>query len=555
MLTSVRISQFRAIALLEAELDSGLTVVTGETGAGKSVLIDALSLAAGARAGPNVVRVGADRADVVIVFTLTDLPKANDWLQEHELDADGRCVLRRTVSRNGRSQAYVNGVPVTIGLLREIGGILINLHRQNEQQRLLQRAEQMYLLDAFGGCLQLRRKVGKLFMHRQHLQQRIDQLDTSAGDMADRLALLDYQLEELERLQLAPGEVEELDSEFEGLAHASEYRELADTAIDALYENDNSLGSGLERQLQQLGDIGAPPNQLKTALELLTTAHMHVEEAVAELRAYRDGIAIDPDRLQVVEARIAEIHDLARKHRLRPSELRALMERLSAEKSELESDEVVCQQLREELRETDSSYREAALLLRSARTRAAGRLGAEVTGNLHDLGMPGGSFQIRLSVRDDQPTPAGLDDIDFLVSGGAGQKIGRLAEIASGGELARISLALQLVIADRIQPPTLVFDEADVGIGGGVGEMVGRMLRSLANHAQVLCVTHLPQVAVQGRWHFRLLKSLGADAAITEIQQVANESRTSEIARMMGGIEVTSRTMDLAREMLGKAAG
>jgi len=554
MLKQIRISQFATIEHLEAEFDAGLTVITGETGAGKTVFMDALSLIAGARTNPSMVRAGADRADVSVTFDVQHIVRVTHWLREHGFPQDdGHCTLRRTLSAQGRTRSYVNGVPAAVVQLRELGALLIRLHRQNEHLRLLQHDEQLRLLDAHGGCSDLAAEVAGLFAERREIERRVEALGRQAQG-SDRLSLLHYQLEELEAQDLSERMIDDLDAEHDRLLHANRYRELVEQSIHTLGGADDSLVAVLGRQAAELSRIPGG-DRLATVRELLETAGDMLADAVRELRSCSDGIAIDPDRLQELDNRIGLLHDLARKHRV---SLRALPEharQLQEERQQLQQASTELDKLHAQGASLQAEYQRKALQLRVRRQVAAQSLGEAVTACFPQLGMKGGCFLVRLTERDERPAQSGLDEVEFEVSGGRFQRPGPLSRVASGGELSRTSLALQLVIASGVELPTLVFDEVDAGVGGRAAGMVGQSLRRLASHAQVLCVTHLPQVAVQGQWHQRLVKKTGADTVITELQQLGGAGRIDEIARMIGGVEITAKTMDVAAEMLENAAG
>lgn len=549
MLINICISQFRTIEYLESNFANGLTVITGETGTGKSILIDALSLAVGGRTNPIMIRIGANSATVEAKFITDNQVRVKRWLEQHNLAKDNCCILRRTLSIGGRSKAFINGAQVMVSQLRELGGVLINLHRQNEHLRLLQRPEQLLLLDAYSGRLDLVEKVGRLFEQQKSLLQKFEECKTQAQN-SDRLALLDYQLEELEQQNITADLLEDLNIQHKKLAHADEYRMLTEQVLESLYTDDNSLLSTLVQVCGDLEKINLQDDNLQSALDLLSSGQVHLEEAVRELRVCNEGILTDPDKLKKVQESISVIHELARKHKLSPRDLPQYTQQLRAEKQLLEDAVTEVDKLQERLQQGQSEYRKVALQLRAIRQEKVKDLELAVTACLPQLGMQNGRFFARLSESAERPAITGIDELDFFVSGGKSQKPCLLSQVASGGELSRISLALQLIIAKQVQLPTLVFDEADTGVGGGIAEMIGLTLRQLAEHTQVLCVTHLPQVAVQGHQHQRLLKRDGENAAITELMQLTEDNRADEIARMIGGIDITLNAKHLALEML-----
>jgi DNA repair protein RecN (Recombination protein N) len=556
MLTSLFIRDFAIVRQLELSLESGLSVFTGETGAGKSIMVDALALALGERADSEVIRPGCDQAEIVAGFHLEAGHDAAAWLTEHDLLEDGECILRRVLHRERSSRGFINGRPVPMQMLRELGERLVDIHGQHEHQSLLRRDAQRQILDDAAGHGEAVAQLAAAFRELRALDERIDALRARTHDRDSRLDLLRYQVQELEALGLGEDELAELEQEHERLAHSSELVEGVQGLCTALYDGDEgtvvqSLGHAASR-LQSLGTIDPA---LAENSELLNQAAIQVEEAAAALRRYLDRLDLDPQRLVWVDQRLGTIHDLARKHRVRPPELAEVTGRLRAELSELEDLDERLTALEGQRRSVLERYVEQAGAVSGGRRGAAQRLGRRVTAQMQELGMTGGRFEASVApLADDTPTAYGLDRVEFLVTANPGQPVRPLAKVASGGELSRISLAVQVETASLGRVPTLIFDEVDVGIGGGVAEIVGQKLRALGHARQVLCITHLAQVAAQGTHQWRVVKRAAPDVEVG-IEALEPQARVQEIARMIGGVTITDQTLAHAREMLDRAAG
>ncbi|WJW76453.1 DNA repair protein RecN [Thiohalobacter sp. IOR34] len=554
MLTHIHIRDFVLVDQLELELEPGMTALTGETGAGKSILIDALGLALGDRADSSVVRHGCERAEIAVSFDLATLPAVRDWLQAQDLAEDDECHLRRVVYREGRSRAYLNGRPVPLQQLRELGSRLIDIHGQHEHQSLMRTELQRTLVDDYAGLGPLLSGLAGLYDDWKARREELDRLREAARERGDRLDLLRFQLQELEALAPAEGELERLDEEHARLAHASELIEGGHQALDRLYDAEGSIHGRLGETLAELQALAGLDPALTPVCELLNGALIHTQEAADALRHHSDRLEIDPQRLAWLEERIGLWQQLARKHRLTPAELPALVGRLRDELDRLEHADQHFERLEAEIEELATAYREQAARLGDRRRQAAAELGTAVSAAMQELGMAGGRFEIAVETRSDAGFARhGLERIEFRVSANPGQPLAPLARVASGGELSRISLAIQVIATDASPVPVLVFDEVDSGIGGGVAEVVGRQLRALGDRRQVLCVTHLPQVAAQAHQQLQVSKLASEDATRTRIRPLDAEDRVEEIARMLGGIEVTESTLDHAREMLARA--
>ncbi|MFO7641595.1 MAG: DNA repair protein RecN [Candidatus Competibacteraceae bacterium] len=553
MLTQLRIRDFAIVEDLELELAAGMTAVTGETGAGKSILVDAIGLLLGDRADSGVIRHGAERADLSAAFDLDALPAARAWLAERDLDSDRDCQLRRVVARNGRSRNYINGVPQPAQALRELGERLVDIHGQHEHQSLLHREVQRQLLDDYAGHADLTVDVENHYQTWSRSRRELRELRQAASERDARLDILRYHLRELAALNPVDGEIAELETEQRRLANSSQLLETGQRLLGWLTESEESaIADRLDQSLRELESLARLDPRLAPVGDLLNTALIQVQEASGELRGYVQALDLDPEHLARVEQRLTAAHQLARKHRITAEELPALRARFEAERESLEHSETRLESLQQALKTARAAYQECADRLSEQRSAAARDLSERISATLAELGMPGGRFAITLE-RLEQPTPNGLEAVEFQVSANPGQPLRPLAKVASGGELSRISLAIQVIAARAARIPTLIFDEVDSGIGGGVAEVVGRQLRALGGGRQVLCVTHLPQVAAQAHQQFKVEKQTDGESTHTQVLPLGAEERVTEIARMLGGLELTANTLAHAREMMEKA--
>lgn len=551
MLTQLTIRDFAIIETMELDLVGGLSVLTGETGAGKSILVDALGLVLGDRADAEVIRLGAERAEVGAEFDLGKLSAVRAWLDTHELAADGACILRRMIGRDGRTRGQINGRSVPLQLLRELGEQLVDIHGQHEHQSLLRSAAQLALLDAYADQPALLAKVAGLYREWKAVHERLTELRAAAQNRDTQLELLGRQVSELDALGLQPGEIAALDEEHRRLANSGKLMQGAQVALNAVYEDEEiSAHQLIHRALAALSALGDLDARLKPVGDLLNNAEIQLAEAGETLRRYLADTDLDPRRLEQIESRLGAIHDLARKHRVEPEELPALGDKLRIELHAVEHAEIALQELESELARLRDGYSEAATQLSRERVRTASGLGIKTTGIMRELGMPGGRFAIEVDTEAERFSPHGRDTVEFRVSANPGQPLKPLARVASGGELSRIALAIQVVAARASAVPCMIFDEVDAGIGGGVAEIVGRYLRSLGAQRQVLCVTHLPQVASQAHQHFRVLKQTRGQSTAVHIDRLDKKSRIEELARMLGGVEITATTRKHARELL-----
>jgi DNA repair protein RecN (Recombination protein N) len=554
MLTYLQIRDFAIIDAIELEVHPGLTVLTGETGAGKSILVDALQLLAGGRAGSEVVRHGAERAEITGTFDLSKTPRElKRWLEEQSIAAGegDELSIRRVVSSDGRSRAYMNGQAVAIQALREAGNILIDIHGQHEFQSLTRAAAQRDLLDGYGRLEQATGQVGITHRVWLGLLNSTLELESKARDRDAKLELLRYQVSELNALQLKEGEFESLVDERARLANRGKLADATQTALSLLYEGEEgSAHTGVSRALQSLQTVGSVDPRLAAVLPMVEEAAIQIREAARELAHYRDGLELDTSRQGEVESRLAAIEELARKNRANPGQLIARAAELSADLASIERADTDLAALRKDLASALEEFRTLANQLSAKRTTAGRALSKDISTRMQSLGMAGGRFQVDVTQDGTQePTQHGVDQIEFRVTANPGQPLRPLSKVASGGELSRLSLAVQVSVAAR-ETRCMVFDEVDSGIGGAIAEIVGRELRSLGERGQVLCVTHLPQVASQGHHHLRVAKSTDGRTTRTSLTHLTPVDRVEEIARMLGGVEVTGKAREHAKEML-----
>ncbi len=552
MLVHLSIHNYAIVEHLDLELARGMSVITGETGAGKSIMLDALGLALGDRADCGVVRPGADKADILATFDLVDIPEAHVWLVERDLEQDGPCILRRVITAEGRSRGYINGTPCPLGDLKALGELLIDIHSQHEHQSLLKTDTHRRLLDEYAGASDLARQVQLAAQRWRQTRQELERLSNSSDEQRARHQLLSYQLEELENLNLGENELELLEQEHKNLTNAEALFGVCRQVIDQCSESDSgNVLSVLSTCLSRLGNTGDGPKALGEAANLIASAQIQVEEAVGELNRFLDHFDADPMRLQALEERLDALYTLARKHRVQPSELPELQQRLIDELEGLNASDESLERLADELAAYAKHYQLKATELSGLRHQAAGQLASAVEQEIQRLGMPGGRFHIALTpLNGDDLSPHGLESVELLVSANPGQPLKGLTKVASGGELSRISLAIQVITAQTSRIPTLVFDEVDVGIGGPTAEIVGQLLRRLGDRGQVLTVTHLPQVAAQGHHHLFVHKVRHSDTTHTAVASLGKRERVEEVARMLGGIDLTKESLAHARKMV-----
>jgi DNA repair protein RecN (Recombination protein N) len=557
MLRNLQLNNFAVVSEAELACADGMTAISGETGAGKSLLVDALLLLTGARADATMVRHGAERAELSAEFALDDAAAAARWLRENELDdpdSPGTCQIRRTIRADGGSRAWINGRQATLTQLGELGGMLVEIHGQHEHQALLSRPAQTDLLDAFGRHEAERAAVSETAARWRDAQRRIALIGDPAA-VAERLEWLDHQLKQFDKISIEYADIEELLSSHTRQSHAALILGTSARALASINADEGpALGTSLARLRAELQSLGEHDPRFAQAAELADSAAIQLAEAANLIERARDGIDIDPDRLQKLEGRIAQLHDLARKHRVPMQELAAVRDHLAAERDSLRESGADAAHLQAECDAAANAWREAAQKLTAARTRAAAMLSDAVDALMDVLGMPGGSLRAELEATGaNDPSPQGAEQIELLVSANPGQPPRPLRKVASGGELSRIALAIEVAALGMDAVPTMVFDEVDSGIGGAVAEVVGRKLRALGHERQVLCVTHLPQVAAQAHHHVRVSKDNDGATTRSAVVALDADARIEEIARMLGGIRIAAETTKHARQMLASA--
>ena len=546
MLRTLTIRDFVIVDAIEIEFARGFSVFTGETGAGKSILIDALALTLGGRGDPSVVREGAARADVSADFTATAEVQA--WLEEHEFaDEHGGVLLRRVIDNAGRSKAYINGSAATAAQLREVGEMLVDIHGQHAHQSLMKSEAQRELLDSQAGLLEQAREVAAAYKTWRALARQREQFEQDARNVLLERERLEWQVAELHKLAVKPGEWAEISVEHSRLSHAAALIGGAQEALGAISESESPILSQLSSITQKLSKLVDVDTALKPVLDSLEPAQIQLQEAVYALNDYLGRVELDPARLQAVEERLEAIHSTARKFHVAPDELPAEHQKLAEQLKQL-ADASDLDALRAQEDKLKTAYLALAQKLSKARAKAAVALGEAVSAAMQDLSMAGGRFQIALN--EGEPAAYGLEQVEFLVAGHAGVAPRALAKVASGGELARISLAISVITSAATSVPTLIFDEVDSGIGGAVAEVVGRLLKRLGQERQVLCVTHLPQVASQANQHYQVKKRSEDGKTLSDIDGLDAKARVEEIARMLGGLEITATTRKHARELL-----
>jgi len=551
MLSHIYLKDFAIIETLDLELKQGLTAFTGETGAGKSILIDAIGLVLGDRADSSVVRHGADKTEIILSVDINDTPNARAWLKDQDLnDEYDECILRRVITASGKSRAWINGTPSNLKMLRELGEQLVDIHGQHEHQSLMKKGMQRVMLDDYAENQTLLKNVETTYDAWKSLHKKIEQLNNQNSDHQAKIDLLSFQTQELDEFKIGENEASQLDEEHARLSNAGQLIEVSSQSVNKLYDDDeNSIYAAISDVLHQIEDAKALDSSFAEPLELLKNVQIQIQEAADLVRRYNESITLDPERLNWVNQRISKLHELCRKHQTMPDKLYAKWQILHEELSILNSDDFDLVVLQEKLTKSKTDYVNASKILSKARAKAAAVLSKGVTTEMQQLGMDGGVFFIQINANENY-TRHGLDEITFTVSANPGQPLKSLNKVASGGELSRISLAIQMIAAQKVTLPALIFDEVDSGIGGGIAEVVGKQLRKLGNTRQVLCVTHLPQVAACAHNHHKVSKVKARKNTNTGMTVLDEDQRIEEIARMMGGLDITPATRNLATEML-----
>jgi DNA repair protein RecN (Recombination protein N) len=554
MLTTLRIEQFAIVHQLELDFTQGMTAFTGETGAGKSIMIDALMLALGGRADASVIRPGQEKCDITAGFYINQGSEPALWLAEQDISCeDGEVYLRRVIYTEGRSKSYINGQPFPLQKVKELSEKLVHIHGQHQHQTLMQHATHRQQLDQYGKNQLLLSDVAQRYKQCQKIQQEIDILQ-GQEQQADRIELLKFQIEELSSLKLQDNEIDTLYQEHQMLHHAKEYLQDSQQVHGLLNaEDEPNICSRLNQILQLISQLPQEQAHIKNTFELVNSALIQCEEAVDEMQQFAERINLDPERLHEIETRMSAIHQLARKYHIDSSQLQNHTQRLQKELAQLQDGEGKLAQLQHEYQQLVATYEIAALKLRAARQKQAQQLAKEITASIQQLGMPKGWVEIEFSVLDKMQAH-GLDKIEYKVCTNPGMQPDSLNKIASGGELSRISLAIQMITAQKGATPTLLFDEVDVGIGGSTAALVGQMLRKLGDRLQVFCVTHQPQVAASAHNHFMVEKQSDSTQTFTHISLLQSSEKVNEIARMLGGLKITEQTLSHAKELLSDAS-
>lgn len=551
LLKHLHIRDFAVIEEVDIAFNDGLTVFTGETGAGKSIMVGALGLVLGDRSDSGIVRTGCERTEITAIFDIENENGIQSVLAEQEISCEDELILRRVINKDGRSRAYVNGSSVPAQLLRALGERMVDIHGQHTHQSLLKADVQRNLLDEFGNHQQQLNEVKDAWKLWHATELELQSLSGDNRDHDAQMTLLQYQIQELEALNPGESKFSDVEEEYGRLSNANRILEVCQETLQQLSDDEHSTQSQISHCLNELQDIQKFDQSLSSVIDLLNNATIQVSEASDELRHYLDRLELDPEKLKAVEDKLGALHDMARKHKIQPEELTDHLLTLQEELHKLENSEARYRELLTLQETTIEQYRKAAARLNQCRQQSAHRLSDDITKKLYELGMPGGQFSIEISdIGKNTPLQHGMDKIGYLVSLNPGQPLQPLSKVASGGELSRISLAIQVTGSKDKGIPTLIFDEVDSGIGGGVAEIVGKLLHSLSDKRQIFCVTHLPQIASQGDHHMQVAKATHAGTTLTRVSELNKEERVDEIARMLGGVKITEQTLAHAKEML-----
>lgn len=556
MISQLQIKNFAIIDTLEADFKPGLTTITGETGAGKSIIIGALELVLGGRADHSIIRHGQERCEITVSCELesTQTADAEQWLKQQCYDSDNTCIIRRIINKDGKSRASINGNPVTLQQIREFANLLINFHGQHQNQALLKRSHQLELLDRFAGHRQLIIETNQIYQEWRKARDELSALRNETTDHSAQLTLLQYQVDELIQLDLKQDEYQALDQEHKQLANRNQHLEVAQILLQQLSDADDTIIGALYHCQQKLINVKPEIDAFKNSSELINNAIMQTEEAISELRHFADRSDLDPERLAEIESRLQKIHDIARKHHVTPETLYQYHAELESQLEQLLNADQYASKLEKVILAHEKNFQTAAAKLSQSRQKAAKKLSQQISAELAGLGMPKGVVEIQLIPHTDAtPHLNGAETVDFQVSTNPGQPLQPLTKVASGGEISRIALAIQVITAALKTTPVLIFDEVDVGIGGSTAAVVGKLLRQLGANAQVFCITHLPQVAAHGHQHLRVEKQTHKDTTQTQLRQLSNTERAEEVARMLGGEKITDKTLANAEELLSSA--
>lgn len=552
MLTNLYVKDFAIVDNLDIDIDSGMTTITGETGAGKSISIDALGLCLGARAEAGMVRNGAEKTEVCATFNVKDNQSAINWLIEQDMyEADQQdYIIRRVISSEGRSRAYINGAPVPAQLLKSFSSHLVNIHGQHAHQLLLKPDYQLDLLDQYASHKHLISQVTMAYQGWHKLTQELKQLEQEKSNRDARLQLLEYQVSELDEFNLQAGEFEQIEEEYKRLSNASTLVSDSQFCYNLLCENDEqNVSSLLQILVNKLNELIRYDANLANVSQILNEASIQIDEAGYELRDYLESIELNPERLNEIDDRMSLAMTLSRKHQVSASELHLEHQRLAEELKIIKQSDEKNEHLQHEVEQAKNLYWDAAKKLSESRAKSAKDISKKISKSIQTLNMAQGKFEVQINASN-KMSKHGCDEIEFLICANPGQPLQALNKVASGGELSRISLAIQVLTASKIATPTLIFDEVDVGISGGTAAIVGQMLRKIGESTQVMCVTHLPQVAACGHNQMQVVKQNTKTSTQTTMVKLNQEQRIQELARLLGGDVITSNTIENARELL-----
>ena len=555
MLTQLTVHNFAIVKELDIELHNGMTTITGETGAGKSIAIDALSLCLGSRGEAAMVRPDCARADISAQFNLTNNPAARQFLKEQDLELDSECIIRRTISSEGRSRGYINGSAVPLAQLKGLGQLLINIHGQHAHQGLIRQDNQLQLLDNYAGHRELLDQVKLSYRHWQSLNRELQKLQQQQLQNQAKQQLLEYQVVELDQFNLQPGEYEQIEQDHSRLANGEELQHKCHALLQQLSDGDEySIESSLNSAVSSMENLTDMDQQLSPLLEMLNEALIQLQESSSELRSYGEALELDPATLAELDERLSQAMQLARKHNTLPQQLPDLHQQLRQELKQISSCDERIEEIQQQLVDAEAAYFQSAQVVSQSRQQQADKLAKQITKSMRKLGMEHGQLAIQVSPLTGQPiTPLGQDQVEFVVSANPGQPLQPLHKVASGGELSRISLAIQVITAKKITTPTLIFDEVDVGISGPTAATVGKLLRELGASTQVLCVTHLPQVAGCGHQQLQVEKQTDGKSTHTDMRPLNRKNRIKELARLLGGNSISDNTLANAEELLLEA--
>ena len=550
MLCQLSINNFAIVRFLELDFNKGMTSITGETGAGKSIAIDALGLCLGNRADVNAVRPGASKTEVSATFNIDKLPQAKRWLEDQDLHCDDDCILRRTITNEGRSRAYINGNPVPLSQLKALGQLLVAVHGQHAHHAMLKSEHQLSLLDSYANHHNLIVEVEKQYRNVKQIEAELKQLKATQEERKARQQLLEYQVEELDEFDLKQGEFEQIEQEHKKLANSTDLISHCQQSLNLLSDSDENIDSMLSQAAMLASELESYDPDLKTVGEMLNNALIQVQESSGEIQLYLSNIEQDPEHFEHIEKRLSKAMQLARKHMVSGNQLHLHHQTIREELQQISLDEDKLEDIHAILNTATEKYQQASKKLSLSRQRYAKELDKLVTQSIHQLNMPKGKFQIEVGHNEDNISCIGGDQIQFLVTTNPGQPLQPISKVASGGELSRIGLGIQVITAQKVSTPTLIFDEVDVGISGPTAAVVGKMLRRLGESTQVFCVTHLPQVAGNGHQHMFVNKKTSKGHTETSMMPLSLDQRIEELARLLAGDTITQSSLANAKELL-----